>query len=150
MLKREPVKLEILNDLNDRIINWWRAVRDYPDEFGYLVEHTPLSRAEYAWAVGAIDDLSLPPLRRALAFHICIDQNIGGGDGELSVNHGWARAFNPAVGSIARHFKAEVAALGERLRYVQLENTDGLKLLERTAGLDYAVVYCDPPYPRAC
>ena len=33
---RSPVKVEILNDLNDRVINWWRVARDHADEFGQL------------------------------------------------------------------------------------------------------------------
>ena len=147
LLARAPVKLEILNDRNDRIINWWRMVRDCPEEFGYLVEHTPLSRTEYRWAVENVDNRELSDLRRALAFHICIDQNLAGVDGHLSIHHGWIRAFNPAVGSLARHNRADIRALAERLRTVQLENIDGVKLLERLAGLDYAVIYCDPPYP---
>ncbi len=51
LLARAPVKTEILNDLNGRVVNWWRAVRDKPEEFGRLLEFTPFSRAEYEWGV---------------------------------------------------------------------------------------------------
>ena len=80
LLARAPVKTEILNDLNGRVINWWRAVRDEPEEFGRLLEFTPFSRAEYEWGLSAMDDESLPPLRRALAFHVVVDQCIVHGD----------------------------------------------------------------------
>ena len=49
LFARQPVKLEVLNDLNRRVINWWRVVRDQPDDFGRLVEKTPISRVEHQW-----------------------------------------------------------------------------------------------------
>ena len=73
---RQPVKVEVLNDLNQRVVNWLRVVRDCPEDFGSLVEKTPISRIEYQWALTAMDDESLPPLRRALTFHAAVDQSI--------------------------------------------------------------------------
>ena len=145
LLAREPVKIEILNDLNDRVINWWRAVRDDAEEFGRLLEYTPRSRAEHRWAQGAVDDPAETALRRALAFHILVDQGIMASENAQR----WKRYFTPAVGSIARHDRREIEALADRLRSVQLENCDALALLERTAEMDYAAIYADPPYPSA-
>ena len=125
MLARPPVKFEMLNDRNSRLINWWRMVRDCPDEFGYLVEHTPRSRYEFAWACAAVDDLALPDIRRALTFHILVSESIISGDGRISPS-AWRRAFNPATGSVYRHNSAAIARLAERMGDVQLENTDAL------------------------
>ena len=148
LLARPPVKMEMLNDLNGRLVNWWRVVRDSPCEFGWLVEHTPRSRDEFRWACAAVDDQELPDVRRALAFHVLISQCINAGDNSLA-GGSWMRGFNPSVGSLYRHRAGEIAALSERIRDVQLENSDALGLLERTADCDYAVIYCDPPYPTA-
>ena len=147
LLARPVVKVELLNDLNGRVVNWWRMVRDCPDEFGYLVEHTPRSRDEFRWACAAVDDRALPDIRRALAFHILVSQCINAGDNSLS-GGSWRRRFKPE-GKKDGDFIPKVACLSARLRDVQLENTDALDLLERTAGCDYAVIYCDPPYPTA-
>ena len=49
LFARQPAKPEALNDLNRRVINWWRVVRDQPEEFGWRVEMTPKSRVEYQW-----------------------------------------------------------------------------------------------------
>ena len=78
LLARQPAKLEILNDLNGRVINWWRAVRDEPDEFGYLVEHTPLSRDEFGWARNNIDNPDLTPSPRSSLSHCCVPINATG------------------------------------------------------------------------
>ena len=148
LLARPPVKLEMLNDLNGRVVNWWRVVRDFPGEFGRLVEHTPFSRDEYRWACAVVDDQALPDIQRALAFHIVISQCITAGDNRLN-GGSWNRRFNPAVGSISRRSAGDIVRLAKRMRDVQLENSDALGLLERTADGDYAVIYCDPPYPTS-
>lgn len=147
LLARPPVKVEMLNDLNGRVVNWWRAVRDTPDEFGWLVSNTPRSRDEFQWALTAVDDPDLPPLRRALAFHIQICQSINTGDNVHSPRD-WRRRFDPFVYKMSDVDAADIYRLADRLRGVQLENTDALNLLERIAG-DRAVIYCDPPYHSA-
>ena len=147
LLARAPVKTEILNDLNGRVINWWRAVRDEPEEFGRLLEFTPFSRAEYEWALSAMDDESLPPIRRALAFHVVVDQCIVHGDSSGKAS--WGRTFSPNVGSFFMHGIDTIAALWQRLRYVHLECRDACDLLDRVKDCDYTVIYVDPPYPTA-
>ena len=95
-IRPAPVKLEVLNDLNRRVINWLRVGRDQPDDFGRLVEKTPISRVEYQWALTAMDDESLPPLRRALAFHIVVDQSIPRSD--TTSKSSWRCVYKPDSG----------------------------------------------------
>ena len=96
LFARQPVKLEVLNDLNRRVINWWRVGRDQPDDFGQLVEKTPISRVKYQWALTAMDDESLPPLRRALAFHIVVDQSTPRSD--TASKSSWRCGYKPDRG----------------------------------------------------
>ena len=56
LLARQPIKREVVNDLNRRIVNWWQAVRDAPEELGRLIDAMPASRAEYEWAVRNMDN----------------------------------------------------------------------------------------------
>ena len=148
LLARKQVKAEMLNDRNGRVVNWWRAVRDQPDEFGWLVEHTPFSRDEFRWACAAVDDSDLPDIRRALAFHILVSQCINQGDNSLSPSS-WRRRFQGCNTPPNPHQPAEIVFMARRLQAVQLEHLDGLTLLERIKGYDHAVIYCDPPYPTA-
>ena len=151
LLARPPVEFEILNDLNDRLINWWRAVRDFPEEFGRLCQLTPSSREEFRWACGAVDDPEETPLRRALAFHILLNQGVSRGDASRS-GGSWKRSIHPTGRGGRRRMQypiEEMIPLGERLRNVQLECADALALLERTAQEERAVIYADPPYPSA-
>ena len=146
LLARPPVDIEILNDANERIVNWWRIVRDEAEEFGRLIDFSPFSRAEFQWARANIDNPDLTPLRRALAFHVVVEQSVVHSD---KASGGWGRKITPAVGSVARIRAANIAAIAERLRDVQLECQDACSLLERVKGCDYAVIYADPPYRTA-
>ncbi len=142
-----PVKREVLNDLNHRVVNWLRVVRDYPEDFGKLVEKTPISRVEYQWALTAMDDESLPPLRRALAFHVVVDQSLLRSDTVCIAS--W-RCITRFDGGVKRnHTQDEIKSIGNRLRSVQLECVDACVLLDRIKDLDYGTVYCDPPYPTS-
>ena len=76
LLARQPIKREVVNDLNRRIVNWWQAVRDAPEEFGRLIDAMPASRVEYEWAVRNMDNPELTPIRRALAFHVAVEQSV--------------------------------------------------------------------------
>ena len=147
LLSRPMAKVELFNDLDERLINWWRVVRDEPEEFGFLVENTPQSRSEFERMIVRVDDESLPPIQRALAFHVMLAQSIQHGT-EVEPGN-WRRAMNPSVGSLGRWRSSRVAALAKRLWSVQLECRDAVELLWDVAQQDRAVVYVDPPYPTA-
>ncbi len=147
LLARQPVRVEILNDLNSRVVNWWRAVRDHPAEFAYLVENTPNSRQEYAWAMGAVDDQSISLVKRALAFHILVDQSVYHADGHLYLGN-WSAAYTPQK-CLIRWGRDGIERLAERLALVYLESRDAVAILHRVKASADAVIYCDPPYPTA-
>lgn len=141
LLSRTPSNAEFVNDLNERLVNWWRAVRDEPGAFSALVRRTPLARKEFEWAKEHLDDMDLSPLRRALAFHVVVAQSINHSD-HRSATWGYQvsdkRLIRIADGMIDR--------LAERLRFVQLECRDACEVLERLAHREGVVTYCDPPY----
>ena len=91
--------------------------------------------------------LARPPLRRALAFHIATAQRV------MSCNHGtggpWRRVFTAEVGGLGNFTRHEIEHPATRLWNVELESVDANRLLERTAGMDWTVIYVDPPYPQA-
>ena len=146
LMARQPAGCEIVNDLNGRIINWWQVVRDAPDEFAALVEFTPHSRTAFERAISDMDDPALPPIRRALAFHIVVTQNIRSTD-NAKHSSDWRisyRRFKSAEWTAQRIF-----ALARRMRRVQLECKPAVDFMARIADNADAVVYVDPPYQSA-
>lgn len=140
LLQRPRAKVEIVNDLNERVINWWRCVRDYPEEFGNLLEYTPYSRVDFDWARDNLDDGDM--LTRGLAFHIVCSQSAMHTDHKQH----WALHYDESSGRLKMWGRADVMALSKRLRYVQLEAKDALDILDKTMQYEKAVIYCDPPY----
>ena len=147
---REPVKKEIINDLNDRTVNWWRMVRDHPDELIHLLRYTPCSRSEFRWAVDNLDNEDIGNVRRALCYQIAICQSVVKSDARNT----WSPAFSISAGSKAQtswwgNPEERVKRLAERMRFVQLECRDGLEILDTISEKGEAVVYIDPPYMTA-
>lgn len=148
MMARKRVALEIYNDVNGRLVNWWLAVIDQPTEFARLIEFTPYSQELFEQAMAQVDDPELPAIRRALALHICVSQSNLRTDSKQ--NGGWSIHYNPSVGSIiAENWVERVKALSARMCYVQIRRKPAVDELRRVADLECAVVYVDPPYPSA-
>jgi DNA adenine methylase len=151
LLQRPPVRIELANDANRWVVAWWRAVRDWPEEFARLIAATPRSRVLYDEAAETV--LAGPPagdpLRDALAIHVCIDQNMN--HGPVPGRGRWAAMYSGAIGSTGSEgwTRERVAALAARLRRVQLECRDACAILERTRRTADALIYVDPPYALA-
>lgn len=134
MLQRPPSPFELANDLDERLVTWWRAVRDRTEEFAHLVETTPASLAEWREACKRLDDPDL--LRRALAVHIVLTQGFIPGLGHKV--RGWRRWRKVA--------HCDVRRLAQRLADVVLDCRDAVDVLVDHAGKSSNVIYCDPPY----
>ncbi len=152
--QRERNDIEVLNDWNGRIVNFWRAARDHTDELSRLMEYTPYSLDEYIWAVEHLDSETLSVPKRALALVIVLEQGFQNADGNLTDADGKARKSRWAVKSrinevskAANRHKV-LPNLMERLRYVQLYNDNALNLVRRTMNRKDALLYFDPPYSK--
>lgn len=148
LLGRRPVRCEIVNDLDGNIVNWWSQVRDNTDELAKHIHCMPFSRQELmnAWKV-LKHPSDYSPLRRALALHVILEQGIYKRMGNTKPS--WRVAFKPAGGRSSQWQWHHIAELAERIRNVQIENRDALKVLERSCIEPEAVIYCDPPYSTA-
>ena len=148
MLQRPRALSEIANDADARITNWWRCVRDVPDDFARLIERSPRSDWNYEWAQKKVSEPGIPnmsdpdgehDLTLGVATHIVLAD---------SMMHGLGRSGAMAVSYAHRGGRAttEVHLLSERLRKVQLLNRDASVILTRLAPHENCVIYCDPPY----
>ncbi len=155
LLNRPRARQEILNDANEHIVCWWRAVRDQPEELKYQLEHTPYSEAEYLRAVRAVrDNDHESDLAKARDAAICLWQSYGR---TISGKHegwnkpkegGWAKP--DVYGSRRQDTLPDIDALADRLRDVRLFCRDALDVLEYLERYDYLTIYLDPPYDVDC
>ena len=148
LLQRKPSRLEVVNDSDARITNWWRCIRDSPNEFRHLLDHSPRSDFDFAWAKKITESATLPnlsdpsnehDLQVGIATHILLADSMFhclGNAGRMAVPYGYGRGRGPT----------DIEQLAERMRKVHLVNRDAVEVLSKIAPHSNAVIYCDPPY----
>ena len=147
LLKRPRAKIEIVNDTNGRLVNWWKCLRDEPDELLRLMAFTPYSRDAYAEAIEQLDDRELSDVRRAAAFSAVLRQAYGATDVDATRGR-WLLSMQASRGQ-TEPLIARLIEVADRINNVQIENRDAVQLLDRLSDIEEAVIYCDPPYQSA-
>lgn len=142
LFAKTPAAFEVVNDIDSRLMRFWRVLRDRGDELERACALTPHSREEYILAKkGPVPDDEIEDARQLWLLY---SQSISG----AYEGAGW-RAPGPTRKSPGQHFSRfheRFAGLQERLQHVTLENTDALRLIERFIDDEKCLLYVDPPY----
>lgn len=140
LLAKKPAEREVLNDIDGRLVNFWRVLRDRPDELAYKLFMTPYAEEEVKLARQVSED----PLEDARRYFVSCTQTYNGGGTKASAwslsltEGGWApSSFNNAV--------VRLNLVADRLQRVAIAKRDALQLIRQFDKPD-AVIYCDPPY----
>jgi DNA adenine methylase len=152
LLNREPSPVEVLNDIDGDIINFFRVLRDRPDELIEKLYLTPFSREEFRRAIEAKNDGSLDPVERARLFFVRAEQvRIGLEQTATLGRWAWCKYTSRSgmAGAVSRWTNRILAlwAVAERLRRVQIENDDAFNVIKKYDTKD-TLFYLDPPYPH--
>lgn len=161
LLSKAPATLDVYNDLDEGLVNFFRCLRDRADELVPLLELTPYSRSEWQEAREtwfAIDD----EVERARRWWVVASQSFGGmvardsrsgwkldKTAERPHGRGWGgerlgRMHLSRAASTANRTD-HIWGFVERLRLVQIECLDWRACLERYDAPD-CLFYLDPPY----
>jgi len=139
---KEPSPHELVNDSNHVVVNFFRILRDQPDDLCWALETTPWSREEYHHS----DKQTGDPLEDARRFVVRIWQAHAS---DLAKKTGWK---NRGVRQRARGMSvrwqrvpAELAQLAWRLQDAEIESRPALEVMKRFAAAD-CLIYADPPY----
>jgi DNA adenine methylase len=142
LLAKPPEAIEVVNDLDSRLVRFWRTLRERGDELIRACELTPHSREEYENAKKGPDPDD--PVEDARQLWLLYCQSISG----AFEGAGW-RAPGPTRKSAGQHFSrfaGRLNGLPERLAHVTLENNDYRKLITRFIDDEGCLFYVDPPY----
>lgn len=144
VLFRKPrAQRETLNDLDGRVVRFWRALRDHPAELAQAVELTPYSRSEWEACKASPDPED--DVEAARRFIVWVDQSFSReGTGWSPPSILFDRRGRWQAG-VWENLPEKLTAAARRLSGVALENGDALDLIPRYDQPD-AVIYCDPPY----
>jgi DNA adenine methylase len=144
LLAKPRSRMETVNDLDGDLMNFWRVLRDRPEELARVCALTPHSRAEWeACADFAVED----DLERARRLWIRLAQSRT----NRLMRAGWRHYVAP--GNMGTAFPGyldgyvdRMAAAAERLHHVTLECRPALEIIERYGADEDVLLYVDPPY----
>lgn len=137
LFAKSPSKVEVLNDINSELINFFKIVRDRMPEFIKAFEYLLVSRQifeEYKVA----DPQKLNDIERAVRFYYLVHFSFGARMQSFIISP-------TGVKYVLKTLDQEIRQARERLLNTIIENRDFEKLI-----LSYdrptTVFYCDPPY----
>lgn len=147
---KQPARLETISDLDGDVVNFFRVLRERPEELAWEVAATPWAREEWEASYQPTND----PLERARRFIVRAHQSHGMRPRNRT---GWRHAtgISASMGGGIRNVARQWAnlpplllATAERLKDAQIEQRPALDVIARFAHTG-CLIYADPPYPRS-
>jgi len=133
---------ETVNDLDGRLMTFWRVLRDHPADLARVCALTPHSRAEFNDADTAAEDLEV-----ARRVFVRLTQARSG----QMRGSGWRYYVRPSATTYAMPdylaaYVDRVAPAAERLQHVSLECLPALEIVTKYGVDSEVLLYVDPPY----
>ncbi|MGH9949336.1 MAG: DNA adenine methylase [Pyrinomonadaceae bacterium] len=143
---KSPSDVEIINDIDQELVNFFRVVKEKPDALIDSFQWELVSRSEFE-RLAYVDLTTMSDVERAHRFFCII---MGGWGGELNYprfatsisdgGHG-----NRLIGAL-KTLRSRIEPVHRRLSTVIIENLDWEKCIDRYDRCG-TVFYIDPPYP---
>jgi DNA adenine methylase len=130
---------EVLNDHDERIVNFYRQLRDNGEELTHRLSLTPYSEAEHQVAKRLDYD---DPMTAAVRYFVNGQQSFAN-----KLNAGWGRSvYTRNWGATWANGVARLPEYLDRMAGVHLACADALKVIKEWDS-PQTFFYCDPPYP---
>jgi len=142
---KEPAKVEIINDHNAMVVNFFEQIKSNFDELKKMIDATPYSRTVYKKAMTIYEvPVIFSPKYRAWAFWVVTLQGFANqiGSWHSSNKHG------KEAGNIANRRLAFTRELADRMSRTQIEQKDAVALIKSLDSPE-TFYYIDPPYVGA-
>lgn len=140
---KERSRIEVLNDRDGELINFWRVVQHHHAEFLRSCKMLPVSRQWFEWEKNR-DPAGMTDIQRAARYYYL--QRLAFGGAMKSPVYGTssirAPPFNPA------DLEKQLPRVVERLRRVSIECLDACECLRRYDNAE-TFFFIDPPYRGA-
>lgn len=140
---KEPSDVEVLNDTNAELINFYRVLKTRFIDLEKMVSLTLHSRSSHRDASVIYNNPHLfSEVQRAWALWV---QSTQGFCSQLDNSWGYDRSNNTTTKKIINNRDRLTIEYAQRLQNVQLESTDALYVIQSRDSAD-SFFYCDPPY----
>jgi DNA adenine methylase len=141
LFAKEPSKIEVYNDINSELVNFFRVLRD-DEKWQKLQEKlllTPYSREEFNLALQPAEGLD--EIERARRFYVRLEMSFAG----LGVAFGYSRTASNNHPRTYFNKIANFELFHQRIRTVVIENLDFEDVFKRY-DTPNTFFFCDPPY----
>lgn len=143
LFAKAPGGHEILNDRDGHVVNFFRVLREQPEELQRACQLSPYARDEYH-ACDLREDVD--DVERARRFFVRATQSYNA-NGTFPGRSSWVTSLRQggSKADSARHRADALHLCAERLRSVLIENRTALQMLASYDSPE-TVFYVDPPY----
>ena len=141
LLNKPRCHIETVNDLHGEVVNFFKVLRDNPEELQRLIVLTPYSREEYDLSYQEFQD----DVERARRFCVRCWQGFGCANLYHNGFKSGQQTTSPNPAKAWAELPRTIEEASKRLQGVQIENLDAMELLKRYDTKD-VFIYADPPY----
>ena len=143
LFAKEPAPVEVVNDLNSELINFYWAASVYYLDLKKLIDKSLHSRAEFEHAGYIYNNPKwFTPIERAWALWVRTKMSFAS---KIDGTFGFDKAKGSMTKKITNAKDAFTEALCSRLEHVTIENQDAMAVIKRFDTKD-AFHFVDPPY----
>lgn len=140
---KTPARIETINDLDGEVVNYFRVLREKPEELAHMLMLTTYGREEYYNS--CIFNENDSDVERARKFAVRCWQGFGSSNAYRNGFRSSQRGTSPHTTKEWRGLPERLIQASERLRNAQIENLPALEILKRYDTKD-VFAYIDPPY----
>ncbi|MCG9124979.1 DNA adenine methylase [Laribacter hongkongensis] len=137
---KEPVKVEVINDINGELVNLYRVIKHHPEEFARQFKWALSSRQMFKW-MQITPEETLTDIQRAGRFYYL--QKLCFGAKLESQTFGTAATAPPRLNLL--RLEEDISAAHLRLSRACIEHLDWAAVI-RKYDRPGTLFYCDPPY----
>lgn len=145
LLQKPRSPLETYNDLDGNVVNFFRVLRDRPEELIRKIRLTPFSRFEFDKSLCELDGID--QLERARMFWCRVSFAINAGSSGNHAGMRFTTQDRPKAGEVLQRdlIGKSLSAISARLMLVQIESRS-FDYVIPTYDNDNTLIYFDPPY----
>ncbi len=140
LFRKDPSKVEVINDINGDLITLYRVIQNHLEEFVRYFKWSLVSRDEFA-RLQRVDESTLTDIQRAARFYYLVKNSFGAK--VTSQSFGVTSTSKPRLNLLRLEEDLSEAHLS--LSRVQIENLPYANLIKRYDSAA-SFFYVDPPY----
>lgn len=145
LLAKSPAEQETVNDLDRRLMTFWKVLRERPQELERACALTPHSRSERELALD-IDPDVLDELEVARRVFVALTQ----GRSATLARTGWRNQVAPShpMPLALAKYAGRLGPAAARIANVSLECRDAVEMIAAYGTEPTSLIYVDPPYEQ--